>query len=606
MKLKIAQVVGLNTDQKAAQVTSSQRGENTFLAVIDLISDDAFTKGRQILSELVDFYFDFEGTPAEKLTATFTEAEKKMPEGAEFNLCISTICGKVLYLIGKGQVEVYLKRENKLSALLSIGSPSQLISGFVSPSDRLFFSTSSLTAFLGTDLDKSLELPIEVFEEEVGSKIGGSDLDKQNLAALMIEVAEESPQVDAFSSQEDLSFEEEKPSVRMPSIKIKEKALYLIKKLSVYFPKSGRGRLIIAVVLLVVILLGVGYKYKLGRDQKIKTQFNQAFQQARDDFNAAKGLINLNPAEAKNKLDSAKSNINKALLLSKDSSALDLKKQIENETPNILQQSSIDNFPLFLDLDLVKKNFRATQMSLSKDKLLILDPAVKTLVLIDLSKKSNKILAGSEQLGDAVFASLNGGLAFVYSQDKGVSKIDTVSSKLTIISKKDSGWGKIQDIYGFSGNVYLLDKGNSERVEGQIWKYLPASAGYSDKREYLSKTTKADLSSTLRMQIESSVYLLKSSGEILRFTKGEKDNFSLSGLPSNIKDPKSIFTSSDADNLYVLDSGNSRMLILTKTGGFKGEISGAKFASATDLVVDEVGKKVYLLEGSKIYSVDLK
>jgi len=58
--------------------------------------------------------------------------------------------------------------------------------------------------------------------------------------------------------------------------------------------------------------------------------------------------------------------------------------------------------------------------------------------------------------------------------------------------------------------------------------------------------------------------------------------------------------------LYVLDSGNSRLLILTKTGSYKGQITGVKFATATDLVVDEKGKKVYFLEGSKIFQVDLK
>ncbi len=224
-----------------------------------------------------------------------------------------------------------------------------------------------------------------------------------------------------------------------------------------------------------------------------------------------------------------------------------------------------------------------------------------TLVAVDIVKKSNQILAGSEKLGEAAFVSLNGGLAFIYSEDKGVLRIDTTSSKLSTVSKKDEELGSIKDIYGFAGNIYLLDQGKN-----MIWKYLPAADSYSGKREYLSKDTKADFSGSLRMQIESSIYVLKNGGEILRFTKGDKDNFSYSGLPAGVKDPKSMFTSSDTDNLYVLDSGNSRLLVLTKTGGYKGQITGDKFATATDLAVDEVGKKVYLLEGSKIYSVDLK
>src|SRR6266511_4102743 len=117
MNLKIAQVIGLNTDQKAAQVRSESRnGENYFFAVLDLSCDDAFTKGRQLLSDLSDFYFDFEGerspagssSPAEKLKATFEEGQKKL-EGSEFSLLLSSVSGKALYLLGQGSVEVYLQ-----------------------------------------------------------------------------------------------------------------------------------------------------------------------------------------------------------------------------------------------------------------------------------------------------------------------------------------------------------------------------------------------------------------------------------------------------------------------------------------------------------------
>lgn len=597
MKLKIAQVIGLNTDQKAAQVISNARnGDNSFFAVLDLTSDDAFTKGRQVLSELSDFYFDFEGTPAEKLNAAFEEAQKKLAH-EEFAILAASVSGKVLYLIGKGAVQVYLKRAEKLSSLLSVGAPNQLISGFLQEGDRLLFSTLSLISFLGDDLSKSLDLPAEAFQEEVTDRIGVSDLENQGLAALAVEIEVEELAASitgavSYSTHEDVQ-----------SYAVDTETNNILKFLQQgkdYFPKSNKGRLFMAVVLIVIIVLGVGFKIKASKDAQRLASFNQALQQARDDFNAAKGLVSLNPAEAKSKLESAKGKLSQALSLKlQDGDAQNLKKQIEEESSSILLQSNVADFPLFLDMDLVKKNFRVAQMSLSSGKLLLLDSAVKTLVFIDLSKKSNQILAGVEQLGEAITASLNGNLAFVFSKDKGVLRIDITNSKLTIVSKKDSEWGEIKDIYGFAGNIYLLDL-------SQIWKYLPTKDGYSDKREYLNKNTKVDFAGSIRMQIESSVYILKSTGEMLRFTRGDKDNFSYAGLPSGVKDPKSFFVSSDTDNLYLLDSGNSRLLILTKTGSYKGQITGDKFAQATDLVVDEKGKKVYLLEGSKIYSVDLK
>lgn len=635
MNLKIAQVIGLNTDQKAAQVTSSVREGNGFFAVLKLSSDDAFTKGRQALSELEDFFFETEGGPAQKLQATFEEADKKFPD-TEFDLCLASVWGKVLYLIGKGQIEAFLRRNEKLSPLLSVGSTSQLISGFVNAGDKVMFATSSLVTFLGDELDKSLNLPPELFEEEVGSKIGGAELENDGLAALAIQIEEEQEEIaplpdepeqkaheDVIQSSQGV-FDKDKQSLRSndlkPSLTLRDKSSLtlrdkfaflqiLISKLPVlagkvrqYFPKSGRSRLILAVMLLVIIAGGTAYKYKVSKDQKINAEFNQALQQAKDDFNAAKGLATLNPGEAKNKLESAKDKVALALSLkTKSTEAQNFKKLIEDETPQIMQQSSVSDFPVFLDLDLVKKDFKAQNMSMSSGKLLLLDPDVKTLVMVDLVKKSNKILAGSTQLGEAKFASLNGSMAFVYSEDKGILRVDSSNSKVSAVAKLDEDWGSIADIYGFAGNVYALDS-----LKNQIWKYLPTSGGYSDKREYLTKGTSADFASAQKIQIESSIYVLKRGGEIARFTKGDKDNFSYSGLPSGVKEPKSIFVSSDTDNLYVLDSGNLRLLVLSKLGEYKSQVIGSKFGTVTDIAVDEVTKKVYLLEGSKIYSIDLK
>lgn len=611
MKLKVTQVIGLNTDQKAAQVISdTQNGDNAFFAVLDLSCDDAFTRGRQILSELSDFYFDFEGSPSEKLNATFEKAKEKITQN-EYSILTGSVSGKILYLISKGEIEVYLKRNEKLSPLLQVGAPDQLISGFLQEGDKLLLSTKSLINFLGEDLEKSLNLSIDTFEEEVTDRIGSSNLENQGLAALALEVEGEQIQGEKEGNIPSLDEEEAMPEKDKGSKFIGGVVILgsVLKSLFSLFPKSGRGRLILAVVLIIIIASGVFLKFKASQDAQKQITFNQNLQGAKDDFLAAKGLASLNPAEAKNKLDLAKDKLNKALSLKpKDQEAKDLKNQIDKESSTILQQSDVSEFPLFLDLDLVKKNFSAQNLSLSAGKLLLLDPAVKTLVSIDLSKKSNQIQSGSEQLGDATSSSINGGLAFVYSKDKGILRVDITKNNLTsseqkvaTVSAKDKDFGEISDIAGFASNVYALDS-----VKNQIWKYLPTSGGYSDKREYLTKETKADFSQSLRMQIESSIYILKSGGEILRFTKGNKDNFAFEGLPSNVKDPKSFFVSSDTENLYLLDSGNSRILILTKTGSYKGETKGDKFAQATDLVVDEEGKKVYLLEGSKIYMVDLK
>lgn len=616
MEMKIAQVIGLNTDQKAAQVISSTQGEQTFLAVLEVSCDDAFTKGRQLLSEFESLYFESDGTIPEKLNATFKEAEGKLKEIDGGSLGLAVVSSKVLYLIGQGQVEIYLKRNDKLMPLLAVGAPAQLISGFLQGGDRVLIATKTLVNFLGEDLSKSLSLPIDVFEDEILDRIATTqDVEDQGLAALSVEIKEEKEQEEDLAMnnlQQEVSPVESSahfptPQLHIPKIAITghikdtlRNVFHLLLNFKSYLPKGGKGRLILAAILITVLVSGLGFQFISSKNEQKRAQFNQLLQAAKDDFSASKSLASLSPGEAKNRLDSAKDKVNQAVAIdSKNTEAADLKNQIDQESGSILQKASVSEFPEFLDMDLVKQNFRAQSMSLSVNKLLLLDPTVKTLVMIDLGKKSNQILAGESQLGDARFSSLNGAVAFIYSKDKGVIKIDSTNQKVSTVAQKDDDLGDVADISAFASNVYLLDS-------KMIWKYLPTTDGYSDKREYLVEGATVDLSNSIKMQIESSIYVLKRDGQMLRFTRGESDHFSYEGLPSGIKDPKSFFVSSDTDDLYILDSGNSRLLILTKTGAYKGQISGDKFATASDLVVDEVSKKIYLLDGSKIYSLDLK
>lgn len=587
--IKVAKVVGINTDQQAALSSSTaSEGESYFLAILTLTCDDAFTRGRQLLSEISDNYFDSTEGLAKSLSEAAEALKEKLSDAESVSFLLGGFSNKALYLIGQGAVSAKLQRSGNISALdISSG---QLVSGFLQEGDRVILSTQSLVEFLGEEFNSSLNLPIQTWEEEITEKLRNEAAPVQ--AGLVLEFGE--------SAEADL---EEAVLSEPKSIHIPNPFKW------VKLPRSGKGRLILACILILVLGVGVGYQYKTSQDFEKARQFDELFLSAKGDFDAAKALANLDPGASKNKLTSAKTSLTKALAIKPNNTeAKDLKKQIEDEEGGILQQFEVPKLPEFLDLSLIKDGFKVENLTLSGSKILLLDKGAGSLVSVDLSNKSHQVLAGKDVLGSAMSASVNGDNAFVYSSDehsssasKGVVKIGLTDKKAAIVTKKDSEWGNIVDLAGFASNVYLLDKDKN-----QIWKYLATSSGFSDKRSYLEKDVKANFAGAIRMQIESSVYILKSGGEILRFTRGAADNFALGGLDENIKDPKSIFVSSDTDNFYILDSGNSRLVVTTKTGAYKAQYSAAEFGSASDLVVDEKNKKVYVLDNNKIYTMDLK
>ncbi|MDO8638142.1 MAG: hypothetical protein Q7R43_01090 [Candidatus Daviesbacteria bacterium] len=244
--------------------------------------------------------------------------------------------------------------------------------------------------------------------------------------------------------------------------------------------------------------------------------------------------------------------------------------------------------------------------------MLILDTKKKNLVSINLETKAQQVLAGEDKLGEAQLASLNGNNVWVYSEDKGLIKTGLKEATLSAVVKPDKEWGKITDIVGFSNNVYLLNNpstGSTSSLQassGQIWKYVPIEKGYSDKFAYFKSGIKVDLSDIKRMQIDSSIWFLKQNGDILKFTQGAADFFTISSLDKDFNNPRSFFTDDSVDNIYVLDSGNSRIVVLDKKGVYKAQYQGEKFSGVDDLVVDEKGKKIYLLAESKIYQIELK
>lgn len=531
MKYQVARAVGLNSDQRASLAISVPKdSENLFLAVLQLTSDDAFTRGRQLLSDLSDNFFEEDGSPPGRLTAIFQKAKQSLQDLNEYSLLLAAVSGKILYLISQSQVKVFLKRQDKFLSLLEEGN-NQIISGFLEDGDRVFLSTAVLADFLKDDSKSLLELPLPQWEEEVNARLTGQTDD---LAGLVL----------------DIETEEE---ITVPAVDMTPEDVPATPKLNIKMPNlsflAGRAKPIIGAVLLLIIILGVGLNIKNVREKDSR--------KARD-FESKQGTPSSTPAYER------------------------------------------AEFQEYLSLDLIKQGFTARNLSLSNKKILLLDPNAKTLVALNLDKKSNQIIAGKDKLGEAKLASLNGNLAFVFSEDKGVLRVDSENQKVAVVAKIDKEWGEIVDIYGFAGNVYLLDKA------GQIWKYLPITDGYSDKRVYLNEGVKANFASAKKMQIESSVYVLKPGGEILRFTKGAGDFFSLGGLGQPLKEAKTFFASSEVDNLYILDADNARLLVISKVGLFQKEYRGDKFATASDLVVDEKDKKVYLLEGNKIYTMELR
>lgn len=612
--IRLAKAIAGNSDQLTAQAFIYPSGNLSLSGLITAEGEDVFTKVRSGAATLEERFFEMsEGIP-QRLDEVLGVIGEELKDLENVQSLFASWHENVLYLRSSGSHQAYLLRDEKLVALISHDVPAQLISGHIKEGDRLLLITSSLEQSLSESLDDSnlsnlAKVDIENFDEEVEEFWGGEELKelksdeksiipkKLPVAAILIDYHSDlrKEAVDAILPPKSGS----PPKLTIPTLKFD---LNLLSKFSQNMLKRKKFLLIALGAMLLGGAIFGAFSY-LNRNQIQRSQvIDKSIKDVRAKLDLAVSLKDQDQKQSVITLNEAKIQTQEIINnYPQNNEALKLKEEIEKLSPDILKIYTITDWPSFLDLNLIKEGFSAKRLSTSLGKLIILDESKKSLVSLDLKNKSNQILAGETQFGQGLYSSINGDFAFVYSPDKGVVKVDTKMQKSSVAIKPDPDWGKIVDIYGFGSNFYLLDI-----IKNQIWKYVPVASGYSDKQEYIKEGQNLDLVDAKRFHIDSSIWILKSGEEILKLTQGAKDNFSITNLDSPFSNITGFFISDKTESIYILDSGNFRLVAVSKNGDYQNQYQGEKFKTVSDLVVDEENKKIYLLEGNKIYQIDLK
>lgn len=608
--IKFSKAIAANTDLLTAQIFIAQEGNLGLVTLVSGSGDDIFTTVRSAISELqTTFFEDPEIKTSDRVGQYFTLLSEKLSGVEELQILTAAwkenpppSTGAVLYIKSQGSHLAYLLRDKSLSNLAT-GESSQVVSGYLKPGDRLFFVTETFVSIEKDNLSKIASLPSDELEDRLEAFLHEHP-DTDPIAASF---------VDCLTSKRTTADELEAipPAGRQRIYDSLHTwggaayrggwALFALLKEKKLLPEGKKPKVILGLVLFLFLFIGIALSLYSNKKNEKEGRFTQSLNEAKNKYAEALNLKDLDPKEAKESLDLAKAKLELALKIKpKDNDAQKLKQEIEQNSKEVLKVEEVKDLPLFSSLKLIKEGFSASRMSASAGVLLLLDEDKKTLITLDLETKRPDIQSGAAQLGDAKFASVNGGVAFVYSKDKGVVKVDTKTQKASVVAKPDPQWGNITDIYAFAGNFYLLDS-----IGNQVWKYVPIENGYSGKNPYI-KSGKVDLAGAKRLQIDSSVWVLKGGPEVIKFTSGVVEGFSIFGLDKALQDSPSFFVSSDTENIYFLDKGNSRLVSFKKNGEYQAQYTGEKFKQITDFIVDEKSKKAFLLEGDKIYRLDLK
>ncbi len=523
--------------------------------------------------------------------------------------------GRVIYLVLRGEGMVFLRRGGDVAKLMF--SPGG-ISGEVQEGDMVLLVSYGFTKCITEEKlasvfdhlsaqDAAEKLTIMLHQASHGT----------GAAALIFEVSTLiSSESELLDDKALVEQEGESTHTVLGKTKKLRAVSYLVRRRLSTVRSSGKqfvawtknSRKNTALVAGILILLFVA-SVLLGIQKQMQTKKSRAMtialESARHAFDEGVALLELNPIKGRERLTQAKTTMEpiRAIVSERTREGREIFLLYGQINDNLRQSMHVVRTEpvLFFDVSLLKKGGQASFLTLSGDTMGIVDQQTKTVYTVSVSAKSGKIIAGGESYTGLSFISRHVDKTYVLT-DKGVNLVrDSDSKTIEAVIKKDTEWGSIGALGVFGGNVYLLDT-----QKGRIWKYVALEKGFSELREYLNPDTLPDLSSATSMFIDGSVWVGTKSGRIFQFSQGKEKTFSAQGVEPGLGSDLLVYTSDDAKNLYVLDTQNKRVVVLTKDGVYMAQYQWQGSLSPSQLVVSEAQKQILLLVEGKIYSIELK
>jgi len=639
MQIEIAKIVGTANEKTWSQVHEFKPEGERLRTHGQLMAALAFkikkegvevsSFGTEIITRLQERYYSNESQSiVKKVAQTMESLAAEFLTEVELQIVVMVIWKKgdkiYLYAGRNGEGQVFLKRGEGLVGLLT-EKPGEVgvVSGEVEAGDRVIGGTKRFFRMVEAEKVRLAleENQVEEMRESLGTVVQGQENNSQ-AAAVVVKIGEEAGVVEEKEEEGDkgevkVEVEEDKEGKKKEKrwLAMVKQGGEKLKGLMGKIGRPGRGLRVggggrkrqksaatVALVLVLVFGLSVGLAGRKRQKAKQEADYQTVLEEVKYKYDEALGLMELNPLRARSLLKDSQERLESYKAEQEGEVSKEMEEwlgKINEALSQAQREYEVEAADEWFDFGLVKEGFKGSDWELEEMEVMVWDEASKTVVVIDLESKASRIVVGGDKIDSGGLVGLAGDRGMVVSEEL-VTIVEMEDGEVVDEVGGDE-WGEIGDAVGFGENLYLLDKS----AEGQIWKYLGVKSGLSSKRSYL-RGEDYDLSEAVSMAIDASVWVLFSDGTIVKYTRGEKDAFVVAGLDQGLEQPIKIFTSPEVENIYVLDQKSMRVVVISKTGEYQAQYLWPGMAGVKDLVVSEELKKMFLLTGEKVFTIELK
>jgi hypothetical protein len=364
-------------------------------------------------------------------------------------------------------------------------------------------------------------------------------------------------------------------------------------------PKTLSKNFLIVGAAVILLLAGIIFwrQYQIGQElATLQPRFGELQQQ----FAQAKEVAESEPITARSETKAVMQGLEDLIAANPDKpaaiKALKDQYQLVQTFAGTIAGTETQDLEPFFDLRLAEANFVTKDLGLAGNTLLALDAAGGRAVLLDLTNK---------QTSQIVFDNIGTGRALAVDEDAlyiladGLHQFE-LSENHPHTKLKDQGDSDRAAIILVRFNTYLYAFNPEER---NLYRYLQNAEGLSDPIGWLTDKQGLEFDTVTSMAIDGDVWLTTNSGEVLKYTQGQPQNFSIADLATPFDSALKIATHPDSDYLFILEKTRHRLVLVRKDGSFFKEIVSDSLASAETLAASTAENAVYVVSGSLVYKI---
>lgn len=577
--LKTASVVGTSMPHAWSQVRTIKRGDDTLVVMVSLSYE-----GDSELVELSTIGGSMLNSISEK--GVIDKKDLVLPEEIEASIVVVNCTQMRLDIHGIGRVKVFIQRGANFGVIFEGGNALSKIAGPIFQGDKIAITTSEFVEEIGIKFLSESLTKGRAIAELMAVKVHG----KANSSLMACVIGE--------AVGDEMVAEDRKQNliIKLTDTVKSWKSKILVAK-PLYISEEKRNtNLWIGSILLGLLLIGILVGFARRSTLVKETAYRVLEAGVKQKIEEAKSIGDLNPERAKDLVNQSKDEIEGYKNKTKDEKYLvkadALIKGISEAEVDIFKKQQI-NFNTLVELTILKNNLAVDKLSLdARGNLMLVDTNSARIVGVSSQDKSVFEISTSTvgkvgelgYFGKKIYAIASGGIAEITNQEN------------KIVIEPDDLWKEVTLLDVFAGNVYLLDRGQSE-----IWKYPALTDGFGTRKRWLAAGIQPDLSNVIDMKVDGDVWILTRTGKLVRYSRGVPVEFSMEGLPTQegdtLSNPSSLFITED--EVYILENGAKRVVVFElESGKYKRQYATEELGQGKDLVVYE--GKAYVLLDNKI------